>query len=319
MAQANRNHKDSVFVRLFSEKSALLELYNALSGENYAPDTEIEIATLDDVLFMDRINDLAFLIHHRLIVLVEHQSTINENIPLRFLQYVAREYEKIIDPLSVYKSRLIKIPKPVFIVLYNGTADLPDEVILRLSDAFEDVEGIEDNALELTVRIVNIRKGKNEKIVQRSQMLSGYVEFIDRIRENCRVRKMKLNDAMTEAVKYCIRADILTDFMKTNGSEVVNMLLTEFNIDDAKMVWREEAREEGREQGIAEGEARAEARERTKAQRDVLRVLELRFKSVPAGIRKSVESYTDLIALDSLLQTAVECQSVKEFNEALVR
>jgi hypothetical protein len=76
MVQANRNHKDSVFVRLFSEKSALLELYNAVSGENYAPDTEIETVTLDDVLFMDRINDLAFLIQHRLIVLVEHQSTI---------------------------------------------------------------------------------------------------------------------------------------------------------------------------------------------------------------------------------------------------
>jgi hypothetical protein len=59
--------------------------------------------------------------------------------------------------------------------------------------------------------------------------------------------------------------------------------------------------------------------ERTKAQRDVLRVLEARFKSVPAGIRKSVESYTDLIALDSLLQHAAVCLSVKEFKEALVR
>lgn len=123
---------------------------------------------------------------------------------------------------------------------------------------------------------------------------------------------MKLNDALTEAVKYCIRADILTDFMKTKGSEVVNMLMTEFNIDDAKMVWREE--------GIAEGEERGKERgERTKAQQAVLRVLELRFKSIPTSIRKSVESYTDLIALDSLLQAAVECQSVKKFKESLVR
>lgn len=295
-------------MRLFSEKSALLELYNAISGENYAQDTEIEIATLDDVLFMDRINDLAFLIQHRLIVLVEHQSTINENIPVRLLMYAAREYEKIIDPLSVYKTRLVKIPKPVFIVLYNGTEDFPDEKVLRLSDAFEDVEGIGNNALELTVRVLNIRKGKNEQIVRRSQTLSGYVEFIDRIRQNCNVRKMKLNDALTEAVKYCIRADILTDFMKTKGSEVVNMLMTEFNIDDAKMVWREEAREEGKEEG-----------ERTKAQQSVLRVLEFRFKKIAPSVRKSVESYTDLIALDSLLQTAVECQSVKEFKDFLVR
>jgi hypothetical protein len=167
MAQANRNHKDSVFVRLFSEKSALLELYNAISGENYAQDTEIEIATLDDVPFTDRINDLAFLIQHRLIVLIEHQSTINENIPVRLLMYAAREYEKIIDPLSVYKTRHVKIPKPVFIVLYNGTEDFPDENILRLSDAFENVESLGGNALELTVRVLNIGKGKNEQIVKR--------------------------------------------------------------------------------------------------------------------------------------------------------
>jgi hypothetical protein len=86
---------------------------------------------------------------------------------------------------------------------------------------------------------------------------------------------MKLNNALTEAVKYCIRADILTDFMKTKGSEVVNMLMTEFNVDDAKMVWREEGKEEC---------------ERIKARQTVLRVLELRFKKIAPSIRKSVES-----------------------------
>ncbi|GHT14198.1 hypothetical protein FACS1894170_10960 [Planctomycetales bacterium] len=156
--------------------------------------------------------------------------------------------------------------------------------------------------------LLNINKGKNEQIVNRSQRLSGYIEFIDRIRQNCNVRKMKLNDALTEAVKYCIRADILADFMKSKGSEVVNMLTTEFNIEDAKMVWREEGREEGEERGA-----------RAKARQAVLRVLEARFKNVPAGIKKSVESYTDLIALDSLLQHAAICQSVKEFKDSLVR
>ena len=32
----------------------------------------------------------------RLIVLVEHQSTINENMPLRLLEYVSRIYEQIV-------------------------------------------------------------------------------------------------------------------------------------------------------------------------------------------------------------------------------
>jgi hypothetical protein len=44
--------------------------------------------------------------------------------------------------------------------------------------------------------------------------------------------------------------DILKEFLKGNASEVLNMLLTEWNWDDAKTVWKEEGREEGREEGI---------------------------------------------------------------------
>jgi hypothetical protein len=39
---------------------------------------------------------------------------------------------------------------------------------------------------------------------------------------------------------------ILVSFLKEHGSEVHNMLLSEWNIDDAKRVWQREAREEGR-------------------------------------------------------------------------
>jgi len=41
--KTNRNHKDSVFTRLFSEKSNLLELYGAISGKSYPESTKIEI------------------------------------------------------------------------------------------------------------------------------------------------------------------------------------------------------------------------------------------------------------------------------------
>ena len=35
----NREHKDSVFTVLFADEEALLELYNALTGSDYPPDT----------------------------------------------------------------------------------------------------------------------------------------------------------------------------------------------------------------------------------------------------------------------------------------
>jgi hypothetical protein len=49
--------------------------------------------TLSDVLYMEQLNDISFVIDGKLVVLIEHQSSINENMPLRMLMYIAREYE----------------------------------------------------------------------------------------------------------------------------------------------------------------------------------------------------------------------------------
>ncbi|MCL1994659.1 MAG: hypothetical protein FWG63_00465, partial [Defluviitaleaceae bacterium] len=43
------------------------------------------------------------------------------------------------------------------------------------------------------------------------------------------------------------------DFLKKNGGKIVSILFTDFNLDDAKEVWREEAREEGLEEGMEKG------------------------------------------------------------------
>lgn len=60
--------------------------------------------------------------------------------------------------------------------------------------------------------------------------------------------------AMRMAINYCIKHDIMKEFFEANASEVVNMLLTEWNWDDAKEVWQEEAREEGEKIGEKIGE-----------------------------------------------------------------
>ena len=50
---------------------------------------------------------------------------------------------------------------------------------------------------------------------------------------------------MVLAIKYCIEHGVLKQFFEENGSEVVNMLLEEWSLDDALVVEREEGREEG--------------------------------------------------------------------------
>ena len=254
---ANREYKNSVFTLLFSTPDKMLELYNAVSGNNLPSDTPIKIATLTDALFMDQINDLAFVIEDRLVVLIEHQSTICENMPLRLLLYIARVYERLVDRKSLYRSRLISLPRPEFYVIYNGTTPMPEKAVMRLSDAFvncpEANMAAEDIfALELEVSVFNVNVGFNEAVVDRSDNLSGYVRFVDKVREY-KNSGMDIKEAIEAAVKYCISSGILADFLDKNSREVRGMLFTEFNIDDAKEVWLEE----GREEGVALGELRA--------------------------------------------------------------
>ena len=56
-----------------------------------------------------------------------------------------------------------------------------------------------------------------------------------------------------KAIKECIEKGILADYLMRKGSEVVNMLLDEYDYETDIEVQREEAREEGRKLGREEG------------------------------------------------------------------
>jgi hypothetical protein len=234
----NREHKSSVFTALFDNEDKVRELYSALKGVDYDPNLPIVITTLRDVLYMNRINDLSFTAEDTFVLIVEHQSGLNRNMPLRILLYLARVYEKIVDRRSLYRDALVKIPAPEFIVLYNGTEETPDRWEERLSDAFMETEEGAKSFLDLTVRVYNINRGRNQELLGRSARLAGYAEFVARVREN--EQTMPRDEAITEAVRQCIRQGILADFLGEHGSEVMNMLLEEWNWDEAKEVWREE-------------------------------------------------------------------------------
>jgi len=56
---------------------------------------------------------------------------------------------------------------------------------------------------------------------------------------------MELSEAIETAIKSCVRRNILVYFLEKHASEVLNMLFTEWNLDDAIAVAREEAHEDG--------------------------------------------------------------------------
>jgi hypothetical protein len=227
-------------------------LYNALSGTHYDESADIAINTLSDALFMDRINDVSFTIDNKLVVLIEHQSTINPNMALRLLLYIARIYEKLIDNKKVYSRTKLAVPRPEFIVLYNGEDDYPAESAMCLSEHFEHTGKNDTIDLELRVKVYNINKGCNPKLEEQSKVLGDYAALIARVREYEKAGLVP-EKALEKTVRWCIRHGYLRDFLKRHGSEVVNMLITEWNWDDAKEVWQEEAREEGLQEGLTEG------------------------------------------------------------------
>jgi hypothetical protein len=247
MYTANEKHKDSVFTFLFSEPDILRELYSAIEGITLPPDIPIDINTLSDVLFRTQRNDLSFMVNDRLIVLIEHQSTINNNIPLRFLMYIGRLYEEIIEVKKRFQKNLEKIPKPEFIVLYNGKDPYPDYKELKLSDAFKNTEGLKiDLPLELLVQVYNINKGHSHKILNKSKTLKNYSILIDKVREYEKDNNT-LDKALSLAVKYCVDNNILKEFLRKHASEVINMLYAEYSFEEEAAVIREETRIETRD------------------------------------------------------------------------
>jgi len=262
MKNANKKFKNSVFSFIFSNPDVLRELYCALEGVTLKPDVPVVINTLEDILFMDMINDISFEIGGKLVVLIEHQSTINPNMALRLLMYAGRVYEKITDEEKIYSSTKISIPRPEFFVLYNGVKPFPDEKTIKLSELFESTESLgvsKDKypALELEVRVLNINKGKNEEIAKKCKTLYQYSAFIAKVREY-QEGGLTLRKAIEKTVQYCKKHDILKELIEKHAKEIMSMLTTEWNWDTAKRVWQDEAREEGIGVGLAQGREEGE-------------------------------------------------------------
>lgn len=106
--------------------------------------------------------------------------------------------------------------------------------------------------LELTVKVININLPVNHAILEQCRPLYEYSWFIQRIKEYLR-DGLERDMAIIKAVKDCERDGILTDFVKKHGSEAVNMLFTEFNMEDALGVRYEEGFEDGFENGARKG------------------------------------------------------------------
>lgn len=248
--KVNRKYKDRLFRIVFREKEDLLDLYNAVNGSDYDNPEELEIMTIEDVIYVHMKNDVAFLLSD-LLNLWEHQSTFNPNMPARGLSYFSQLYQQYIEKYGVnlYSSKQKKLPFPQYIVFYNGEKDMPERMELRLSDAFFTKNGEKFHkqpAVEVIADMININVEKNAALMAQCQKLKEYAQFVDLVRKKLQNESDK-ETAMRQAVDECIEKGILAEILYKNKMEVIEVFLTEYDDEKQRIIEAKEREEELRE------------------------------------------------------------------------
>lgn len=282
--KATRQHKDLLFKHIFGSekhKDLTLYLYNAVNHSSYTDYSQIQLVTLDDVLYVAMKNDIGFLFGNEL-NMFEQQSTWNPNMPLRMLFYAAEELAQYADEhnINLYTSVLKKIPAPRCIVFYNGDTEQPEKTELLLSQMFENGS---QGDIEVKVSVYNINRGRSQALKDACKPLNEYCWFIDRVNEL--KQGMGLDKAVSEAIDEMPDDFIIAPLIKPEKAKVTKMLRTEYD----KKAFAKSLYDDGKAEGIAVGKAEGIAQgkaEGDKARARKTALLMIQDKEDPAKIQR---------------------------------
>lgn len=247
--------------------------------------------------------------------LYEHQSTYNPNMPVRGLIYFARIYEAYIkeNKLSIYGKTLVRLPEPRYVIFYNGRDDEPDWQELRLSDAFKKENKVDGGtakkpALECIAVMLNINYGHNKELLDKCKRLHDYAYFVSEVNKNT-AEGHPYEEAVSLAMEQCEKNDILADILGKHRSEVLNLLLNEFDVKSYENWIRNESREEGRAEGRGEGILLGKAY-------SIIELLE-DIGEVPDSLKNLIMEQNNLEVLRMWNKAAAKAQSIEDFENAV--
>ena len=276
----NREYKSDVISMMLQIPEYALDVYNAMNDSAYTDPDMIQIMRLENGISLSVRNDASFFISNYL-NLYEHQSTYSPNAPLRFLIYLTSLLKKMIGKRDLYGRKRVQIATPHFAVFYNGTEKRPEKEVLKLSDAF--INQTDMPEMELTVIVYNINPHNNAQLLAKSEVLHGYMIFVNRVRENLDCQKKSeqntrflpseydeaehddtelmdnLEVAINEAIDYCVKNHIMEEFFRENRSEVTKSMVLDYTWERREELIRAEEYEDGKREGYVEGEKRGRA------------------------------------------------------------
>ena len=267
----NREYKSDVISMMLRIPEYALDVYNAMNDSAYTDPDMIQIMRLENGISLSIRNDASFFISNYL-NLYEHQSTYSPNAPLRFLIYLTSLLKKMIGKRDLYGRKRVQIATPHFAVFYNGTEKRAEKEVLKLSDAF--INQTDTPEIELTVTVYNINPDNNTQLLAKSKVLSGYMIFVNRVREILEYQNKiaqnaseydeaayeeDLETAINEAIDYCIEHHIMETFFRKNRSEVTKSMVLDYTWERREELIRAEEYEDGKRDGYVEGEKRGRA------------------------------------------------------------
>ena len=270
-SNGNREYKSDVISMMLQIPEYALDVYNAMNDSAYADPDMIRIMRLENGISLSVRNDASFFINNYL-NLYEHQSTYSPNAPLRFLIYLTNLLKTTIRKRDLYSRKCVQIATPHFAVFYNGTEKRPEKEVLKLSDAF--IHQTDTPEIELTVTVYNINPHSNTQLLAKSKVLSGYMIFVNRVREILEYQNKiaqnaseydeaayeeDLETAINEAIDYCIEHHIMETFFRKNRSEVTKSMVLDYTWERREELIRAEEYEDGKRDGYVEGEKRGRA------------------------------------------------------------
>ena len=239
--EANTKYRDSVFRDYFNEPNRLLSLCNAILGTDYKNSQKLSINTLEGIFFDNQKNDISCVIENNFLVLIEHQTSVNNNMPFRCLSYVAELLNNlVVDKDRLYHKALIRFPRPKFFVLYDGDAKEPLQREMRLSEAF----GGDSSTLELVVVALNINFGVSQPLLKKCRYLREYSTLVGKVKEGIRAGLTR-KEAISRAVKFCLDNGIMGNYLVEKSKEVFNMLALQWEQDKAIRASYEDGRDDG--------------------------------------------------------------------------
>ena len=235
--------KDSVFTDLFKDKKYTLMLYKALHNEdNDVTEDDIKPITLENVLMANMYNDLGFSVKNKIFILTEAQSTWSVNIIIRMLMYLAETYHNyyMATNQTLYTSKTVDFPKPELYMIYTGERGNKKDVI----SLTEEFLGGEESFVEVKIKVIfNGQKG---------DIINQFVEFTRVYNEQVKLYG-RTRKAVIETIRICTDRNILKDYLMKREKEVVNIMMSLFDVEYNLKVYAKNIADESKEEGRLEG------------------------------------------------------------------